>query len=340
MAHQLTLNGSKAEMAYIGDTPWHGLGQKLSRGASIEEWQEGSGMNWKVQRSMVRYFAERDGTRQEEWPAHNVLFRSDTKAPLGLVSSKFKVVQPKATLEFFRDLVEDSGFTLETAGTLFGGRRFWALASVGEHATIFNPADVVGSYLLLCTAVDGTLESTARFTSICVVCNNTLSAALSESTKREAKVSHRSVFDAAAVKAQLGVGRGDFLKFITEMRMLSKAKLTVKGADALTRKLLVPSRIDTSAYSTQQLAELAQKTRDSKNYQSIMQLFNGAGRGAQLTGRKDTAWGWVNAVTEHVDYFARTQIADTRLDSAWFGKGDALKTQAVELAHGYMLEVL
>lgn len=335
MAHALTINNGTAEMAYAGETPWHGLGQKLIAGAPIESWQKAAGMDWKVQRSMVRYFGERDGSSQREWKDHNVLFRSDSKAPLGLVSSKFKVVQPKETLEFFRDLVTESGFQLETAGTLFGGRRFWALASVGEKAVVLNPKDVVGSYLLLCTAVDGTLETTARFTTICVVCNNTLSAALSLSAKREVKVSHRSVFNAAAVKAQLGVGQGGFIKFISEMRSLASVKVNKPSADGLTRQLLIPAKVDIDKMTGKELVLLAEKTRASKNYQSIMALFDGAGRGSQLDGRKGTAWGWVNAVTEHVDYHTRVQIADNRLNSAWFGLGDDLKTRAVELAHNF-----
>jgi Domain of unknown function (DUF932) len=45
----------------------------------------------------------------------------------------------RAVLEFFRDLTEAAGFTLETAGVLFGGKRFWALASIGAEAAIADP---------------------------------------------------------------------------------------------------------------------------------------------------------------------------------------------------------
>lgn len=60
------------------------------------------------------------------------VYRSDTKAPLSVVSSRYQVVQPREVLEFYRDLTQVSGYSLETAGVLKGGRKFWALARTGQ----------------------------------------------------------------------------------------------------------------------------------------------------------------------------------------------------------------
>lgn len=60
------------------------------------------------------------------FPENKVLFRFDTNAPLSVVGHRFKVVQPNQILEFYRDLIEVSGFELETAGVLFSpNRRGW-----------------------------------------------------------------------------------------------------------------------------------------------------------------------------------------------------------------------
>jgi hypothetical protein len=37
-------------------------------------------------------------------------------------------------LHFYRDLTEQSGFELETAGVLKGGKKFWALAKTGQSS--------------------------------------------------------------------------------------------------------------------------------------------------------------------------------------------------------------
>jgi hypothetical protein len=56
-------------------------------------------------------------------------------------------------LEFYRDLTEQSGFELETAGVLKGGKKFWALARTGQT---LKGKDVSNGYILLATACDGT----------------------------------------------------------------------------------------------------------------------------------------------------------------------------------------
>ena len=106
-----------------------------------------------------------------------MLYRSDTKAPLSVVSQRYHTVQPRDVLEFYRDLTEVSGYELETAGVLKGGRKFWALARTGQGAAL-KDNDQVNGYLLLATSCDGTLATTATPTTIRVVCNNTLTIAL------------------------------------------------------------------------------------------------------------------------------------------------------------------
>lgn len=342
MAHAITIrqNGF-AEAAFARGTDaasrWHGLGQDIDPNASIEEWQKAAGMDWKIQRSKVR-FATAHGQGLDDFQVmddQHVLFRSDTKAALGVVSAKYQALQPREALEFFRDLVAGNGFELTSAGTLFGGRRYWALASIGEYTSIIDAADRMDGYLLLSTSADGTLSTSVRDTTVCVVCNNTLTAALSAEARHEVRITHRSKFDADKVKDQLGIARGNFAKFSASMRDLAKAHLTTGDAQALTLKLLDPQLAASSPTTTAAIVEHAaavDKVQESRQFKKVMGLFNGAGKGSNLVGREGTFWGWVNAVTEYVDHHAQAQSDNNRLNSAWFGKGDDLKTTAVEIA--------
>ena len=189
-------------MAYVNETPWHGLGNQLAPNQPLEVWAQQAGMNWKIEESEVRFVAGgiSGGAALgsiHAFPEQKVLYRSDTRAPLSVVSSRYQVVQPSEILEFYRDLTEVGGFELETAGVLKDGKKLWALARTGQSATL-KGRDTVNGYLLLATACDGTLATTAQFTSVRVVCNNTLAVALGDSTGA-VKVPHRSQFDAAAV---------------------------------------------------------------------------------------------------------------------------------------------
>ena len=90
-------------MAYVGSTPWHGLGNQLTEGEPLEVWLQQAGMAWTIRESPVLFEAN-DAHRS--FAETKVLFRSDSLAPLSVVSQRYKVVQPSEVLEFYRDLVE------------------------------------------------------------------------------------------------------------------------------------------------------------------------------------------------------------------------------------------
>lgn len=336
MAHELSIrkNGF-VEMAYVGNKPWHGLGQELKKGATIEEWQRAAGMDWKILRSKVRYAVARDADATQSFLTvddSHVLFRSDSKAPLSIVSDGFKIVQPHDTLEFFRDLAEKSGFSISTAGVLRGGRKFWAQAEAGLDESVVGN-DLIKGKLLIASSCDGSMNTIVKSVNEAVVCANTLSMALGEGGKA-VKVSHRSVFDADAVKVEFGLVAAKFREFIADARDLARVKVSPAQTDAFILKVLAD--IDFGTEKTETLLKAATEARTSAGYTKVLALFNGAGRGATAPGRKGTAWGLVNAVTEYVDHHRRAKSNDTRMDSAWFGGGDVMKSKALEEALVYV----
>ena len=85
-------------MAYAGQAPWHGIGSQLAPGQSIEVWRERAGMNWSLEEAEVRFAAEaEDQYPVRAFPGQKVLYRSDTKRPLDVVSKRYQVVQPRET---------------------------------------------------------------------------------------------------------------------------------------------------------------------------------------------------------------------------------------------------
>ena len=130
MAHQIDESNNRANMAYVGKVPWHGLGQQIDANSTIEEWKIAAGLDWHIQKRPIFYGVENaDGSREPHViPDRFAHVRSDTQAHLGIGSSRFQLMQPGDTLEFYRDLVDGSRFTIETAGALNGGAKLWALA--------------------------------------------------------------------------------------------------------------------------------------------------------------------------------------------------------------------
>lgn len=73
MAHQIE------QMAYIGATPWHGLGSQLTQNQPIEIWQREAGMDWQIQESPAHFKADTIGHMGSihSFPEQKVLYRSD-----------------------------------------------------------------------------------------------------------------------------------------------------------------------------------------------------------------------------------------------------------------------
>ena len=126
MAHEIT------SMAFTGATPWHGLGNHLTEQQPIQIWLKEAGMDWTIEQSDVLFNADNSALHIRPYADSKVLFRSDSLAPLSVVSNRYKVVQPHEVLNFYKDLVSAGGFELETAGVLKGGRKLWALAKTGH----------------------------------------------------------------------------------------------------------------------------------------------------------------------------------------------------------------
>ncbi len=343
MAHQVE------QMAYVGDTPWHGLGNQLTQNQPIEVWAQQAGMDWRIESSDVSYMAQNERGQSIIMPyeEQRVLYRSDTHAPLSVVSQRYQEVQPMEILEFYRDLTEQSGFELETAGVLKGGKKFWALARTGQ-STALKGKDVSNGYILLATACDGTLATTAQFTNIRVVCNNTLAIALrgQSSNAGVVKVPHSTKFDADKVKQQLGISVRAWDEHMYEMKQLTQRKVTQGEAAAYFDAVFN----NTSLSIADQEENIIQFYRNiatpnpakeksepnGRAMNKVMDMFNGQGRGAELSSAKDTAYGLLCSITEFVDHERRAMSTDHRLDSAWVGAGAALKQrglfQALKLA--------
>jgi phage/plasmid-like protein (TIGR03299 family) len=338
MAHELDFaaNG-EAAMAWVGDTPWHGLGQELQSGSPIEVWLKAAHMDWEILRTAVEYKIPYDGTQRDAlqltadklsehrlFPEKNVLYRSDTLAPLSVVSDSYNIVQPYEVLEFYRDLVGVADMQLETAGVLFGGRRFWALANTGRLAEL-KGNDAIKGYVLLSTSCDGTMATTARFTSVRVVCNNTLSIATKDNAS-VIRVPHRRLWNPSEVKEQLGLIDSSWALFKQHIETLSGNYVDREQAAEYLVKLFG----DVDVPVDQQSPAVAGKCA------GIWDLYTNTGVGAHMESAEGTWWGLLNAITQTIDYHTAHRTVDARLNNAWFGQGNNKKTEALELALEYV----
>ena len=330
--HDIDFTKNSPAIAYTGETPWHGYGTIMEENQTIDEWIIAAGLDYKVLERPVgwvtpyvpAFITDLPGVANKPavFPKHvaiknrKALIRDDTNGCLSIVSDRYKPIQPRECMEFFEDLVKDEGFKMHTAGALADGRRIWALAETGKEFAI-NGVDRIAAYLLLTTSYDGSSATTAQFTSIRVVCNNTLSFSLNRGENQTAgivRVPHTTEFVSSDVKGQLGLTEG-WTQFQDNVIQLADYKVSKRQAVEFFLELLGVTEDEAA---------------DGKQLQNVKKLlsFYESAPGSQYMTSKNTTWGLVNAVSYFTDHGRRAQNNGTRFNSAAFGEGAQLKKKA------------
>ena len=302
-------------MAYAGETPWHGLGVKVPNDLSPAQMLEKAGLNWTVQK--VPAFADIDGHKTNVgWSA---LVRSSDREMLSVVSNDWNPVQNHEAFEFFHEYCAAGDMEMHTAGSLRNGQIVWVLAKIKQSFELFK-GDTVESFLLFTNPHKFGQSLDVRFTPIRVVCNNTLTLSLSQDVDRMVKKSHRTEFNAADVKEQLGIATDKLAKYKEMAAFLGSKRYTDDTLKQYFNKVFPvlvynkekgPQRKELSKSATRALETIVTQP------------------GAQFA--EGSWWQAFNAVTYLTDHEIG-RSADSRLTSAWFGPNKNLKVKALETA--------
>lgn len=327
MAHEIDMTNDRANMAYReqGGVPWHALGTPMTEDQPLEVWAEQAGMTWTPEEAPALYY-DPVTEEVEAFEGRKIILRSDTRQALCMVGSGFQIVKPLDIIDTMGKVLELGGYRMETAGCLFGGKRFFATAKIDRSLTLAG-RDYIEGYVLLATALDGTMATTGVVSTLRTVCNNTLTANLSSADQDRVpyiKIPHNIEFDQNYLLEQLGLIDGAWSRFTDEAEALASRKVT--DADAM--NWLINVLGDPNKSMDDQPNQTAMK--------KVIQLFKGDGKGSDLTSAAGTAWGLVNALTEFADHHRQTKTADARFDSAQFGQWARIKadayTEALKLA--------
>lgn len=323
MAHEIDMNNNRANFAYreAGGAPWHSLGFPILEDQPLELWMEAAGMGWTAETVPALYY-DPVSDEVERFEGRKIILRSDTRQPLSMVSEGYQVVQPRDCIEFLRDLIESGGYRMETAGCLFGGKRFFATAKIDQSLTL-SGRDYIEGYVLFATSLDASMATTGMVTSLRTVCNNTLTANIRAGENNRSpyiKIPHNTQFDPQWMKEQLGLVEGSWSQFSDEVTQLTARKVTDEEA----MQWLVTVIGDPNKSMDDQPNQQAMK--------KVIQLFKGEGRGSDLVSANGTAWGLVNALTEFADHHRNTKTADSRFNNAQFGEWAKIKATGYDEA--------
>jgi phage/plasmid-like protein (TIGR03299 family) len=303
-------------MAYAGETPWHGLGTKVSDNLSPAEMMKAAGLDWRVDK--VPAYAKIGG--KEVSVGWSALVRSSDNKHLATVPNDWNEVQNEEAFSFFKEWVDAGDMEMHTAGSLEDGKRVWALAKTKEKFEVFG-GDLIEDYFLLSSPHKYGMSFDARSTKIRVVCNNTITMALNSESQAAVRLSHRRKIDIDEVKAMVGISKVKLTAY--------KDLATYLGGKRATPDNIVQYFKDVFPLGTRDEEKKAQKmSRAATQALGVLDTQPGA------EFARGTWWPVFNAVTYVVDH-ELGRSPDSRLSSAWFGYNRARKVKALERAVEY-----
>jgi len=304
-------------MAYAGELPWHGLGEKVSNDLTPAQMMEKAGVDWKVHE--VESFVEFDGKRMPT--GQKSLIRGTDGKILTNVGENWKPVQNETAFEFFSEFVLSGDMEMHTAGSLRDGQYVWALAKIKESFDVFGE-DTVESYLLFSNPHVYGKSIDVRFTPIRVVCNNTLTLSLNQTAKNGVRIGHRTEFNADAVKETLGLAHEKFAQYKEMAEFLGSRKV---NAESLIQYYNTVFPNTSRTEQPKEVNTYEDLSRNAKLCYDALEVQPGAEYAA---GTWWQAFNSVTFVTDHV----QGRNADNRLHSQWFGQNQARKVTAANKA--------
>jgi phage/plasmid-like protein (TIGR03299 family) len=175
-----------AAMFSAREVPWHGLGVVTDGALTAEDALRTASLDWEVTKSddpVTVAVPDADGVRLVACPGKYMTYRNHPVhglQGLGVVGSKYRVIQNREAFEFLNYLSHESGAVFETAGSLAGGRQVFMSMRMPEHFTTARVQDLTDWYLMCTTTHDGTRPFTVAVTPVRAVCQNTVTLGLRE----------------------------------------------------------------------------------------------------------------------------------------------------------------
>jgi phage/plasmid-like protein (TIGR03299 family) len=330
MAHNIENKDGVYSFAFTGerDQIWHRLGNELQPGAGRDEWINGAGFNYHVEK--VPAIASLNGPEfdhiapEKRFVETDKRFtvRQDNGHVLGIAGEGYQTVQPVDIWEWFENYITvDDRFHIDAAGVLGSGERLWMTARFNGSLDVAGDRHI--PRLLMSTSFDASQATRNEATMTRVVCQNTLRAA-HMNAKALIKTRHNTRFDGKAVHRELAQIAQSFVEFKAMGDAMAQTSMTRESVQSFFATLLgVEPNAKASDISTrtkniaQDLAASYRRTQHERNSQ------------------RDDVWTALQSVTRYVDHDRSVRNAPNevvgRFDSGTFGSGDAMKGKALNL---------
>ncbi len=335
MAHKLNYNNKTGKHSFfsVQEKAWHGLGQIVKDYPTSSEAIKHAGLDYEVEKRKLFTF---DGENQNGDPDSAIIIpeievpnffatvRTDTDQVLGVVGKDYQIVQNRDAFNFFDAIVGGDGIQYETAGALGKGERIFITAKLPGYIRV-GKEDMTEKYLFLTTSHDGFGSITAAFTPVRIVCNNTLNAALKNSTG-SIKIRHTANAKDRLAEAHRVMGISN--KLADELESIFNDWATIRIKDQEIQRLIqlamVPNKEVLQNIKEGNMDELSTAFQNVCNSVYEYAMTNPS---QQQETTKGTLFGTYNAVTGYFQNIRNYKDGEAKVKSLLFGGTAQLRAQ-------------
>jgi len=350
----------------VNGLPWSsGIGVDVKDCTTSREVMEKAGLNFSVEKcdlyAQMPFSLYGNNNINEEGGdfAHNAkiyrncpngyaTYRTDKNIPLGVVKSKYEVVQNIDAFNFFDDAIGPDKAIWQYAGMFGYGERIFVAAKL--PVTISVKGDPVENYLVFSNSHDGSTSINVLFTPVRVFCTNCLKAAFNNAD------SYIRLRHTRTVQERLQRGSEVLhiaCSYAEDAKQLYEALATITVSDEQVMKYLADLNLtnaeiealnlydDKNGYKKLFARDYMTMERTGISTRKANQIINMFEYYLDGVGQKEiagNAWGAYNAVTGFYSNVANLSGAK-RMDSLLYGNAGNVMSKALTQAYELRLAV-
>jgi phage/plasmid-like protein (TIGR03299 family) len=303
-----------------------------------------AGLNWSVRTAPLMAEIEpanitAEGVDQavyKEVPKKQAIVREDNNSIIGIVGTKYKVVQNMEVFNALDTLVDSGDARYTAAGEFNNGSNIWMLLELPQGVEVAN--DPHAAFLLVKTSHDGSSSVVIKPVIERLFCHNQVNGLISKGYTRGTKGYNDYTYRMThTTNQELSIAD---IRNITNLTYTAIADYQLVANNLLNKRMTreqtinffkavwpLPTTVEDKPYMLLTRGERKQQTIATDARAKAFAIYSESETQENIRG---TAFGAWHAVVEHADHYA-TGGASRRAAATLSGRNDKVKTKALSL---------
>lgn len=200
------------------NTALHRLGTSIDSVLTAKEAIQATGLDWDIELKDTHFQTPAGDLKTVE--NQFAVVRQDTQEALGVVGSRYRVVQNRDAFQFMDNIVDSGEAKYESGGELNGGKRIYIMMNVDRALEI--EGDSILPYMLLVNSHDGSSSLQVMMMPVRLSCMNMIRYNMTKNYTNSIRISHTKSIDQKITEARdaLGIANRYFDAFSQDVNKL------------------------------------------------------------------------------------------------------------------------